>query len=74
MARDEIADLELVVQELQKRIGELVSSYEMQLAAIKLEAFRAIEQKDEELSNKDQKIADLHAQFAPKPPKQSVKS
>lgn len=74
MARDEIADLELVVQELQKRIGELVSSYEMQLAAVKLEAFRALEQKDVDIAEKDKKLADLHAQFAPKPPKQSAKS
>lgn len=47
--------LELVVQELQNRIGQITSNYETQLAILKAQATQALEEKDKtitELSNK----------------------
>jgi uncharacterized protein YbjQ (UPF0145 family) len=41
--------LELVAQELKNRIGQIVSQYEEQLAAVKAEAITLLEQKDAEL-------------------------
>jgi hypothetical protein len=41
--------LELVVQELQNRIGQITSQYETQLAVLKAQANQAIEAKDEEI-------------------------
>lgn len=41
--------LELVVQELKNRIGQIVSQYEEQLAAVKAEAITLLEQKDAEI-------------------------
>lgn len=47
--------LELVIQELQNRIGQIVSNYESQLAILKAQATEALEEKDnkiKELTNK----------------------
>jgi hypothetical protein len=47
--------LELIVQELQNRMGQLVSNYETQLAVLKAQATEALEEKDnkiKELTNK----------------------
>lgn len=41
--------LELVVQELQNRIGQLVSQYETQIAILKAQANEAIQSKDAEI-------------------------
>jgi len=41
--------LELVVQELQNRIGQITSQYETQLAVLKAQANQALETKDEEI-------------------------
>lgn len=41
--------IELVAQELKNRIGQIVSQYEEQLAAVKAEAITLLEQKDAEL-------------------------
>lgn len=41
--------LELVVQELQNRIGQLVSQYETQIAVLKAQANEAIKSKDAEI-------------------------
>ena len=57
----QIKDYELVIQELQARLGQLVSSYEVQLAALRVDASRRLEEKDA-------KIAELHALLAPGPP------
>lgn len=50
--------LELVVQELQNRIGQIVSNYEAQMAILKAQATEALEQKDA-------KITELAAKLAP---------
>lgn len=44
--------LELVVQELQNRIGQITSNYETQLAVLKAQA-------TEEIQKRDEKIAEL---------------
>jgi hypothetical protein len=41
--------LELVVQELQNRIGQITSQYETQMAVLKAQAQQAIESKDAEI-------------------------
>jgi hypothetical protein len=41
--------LELVVQELQNRIGQLTSQYETQMAVLKAQATEAIQAKDQEI-------------------------
>lgn len=41
--------LELVVQELQTRIGQITSNYETQLAVLKAQATEAINAKDAEI-------------------------
>lgn len=56
----QLKDYELVIQELQTRVGQLVSSYEVQLAALRVDASRRLEEKDA-------KIAELHALLAPAP-------
>jgi hypothetical protein len=43
--------LELVVQELQNRIGQITSQYETQLAVLKAQAQQAIESKDAEIAS-----------------------
>jgi acetolactate synthase small subunit len=43
--------LELVVQELQNRIGQITSQYETQLAVLKAQAQQAIEAKDAEIAS-----------------------
>jgi hypothetical protein len=42
--------LELVVQELQNRIGQITSQYETQMAILKVQANEALQAKDEEIS------------------------
>jgi acetolactate synthase small subunit len=41
--------LELVVQELQNRIGQITSQYETQMAVLKVQANEALQAKDEEI-------------------------
>ena len=41
--------LELLVQELQNRIGQITSQYETQLALLKVQANEAIQARDEEI-------------------------
>ena len=41
--------LELVVQELQNRIGQITSQYETQLAVLKAQATEALQAKDAEI-------------------------
>jgi len=41
--------LELVVQELQQRIGQITSEYETRLAVLKAQATQEIQAKDEQL-------------------------
>ena len=49
--------LELVVQELQNRIGQITSQYETQLAVIKAQVSEALQQKDQEIEElKNSKI------------------
>jgi hypothetical protein len=43
--------LELVVQELQNRIGQITSNYETQLAVLKAQATEALEAKDTEIES-----------------------
>ena len=43
--------LELVVQELQNRIGQITSQYETQMAVLKAQAQQAIEAKDAEIGS-----------------------
>jgi hypothetical protein len=42
--------LELIVQELQNRIGQLTSQYETQLAVLKAQATEALQAKDAEIT------------------------
>jgi acetolactate synthase small subunit len=42
--------LELVVQELQNRIGQITSQYETQMAVLKAQATEALQAKDAELA------------------------
>jgi hypothetical protein len=49
--------LELLVQELQSRIGQITSQYETQMAILKVQANEALQEKDEEIKNlKDSKL------------------
>jgi hypothetical protein len=49
--------LELVVQELQNRIGQITSQYETQIAILKAQANEAIQSKDAEIQElKDSKL------------------
>ena len=41
--------LEMVVQELQSRIGQITSQYETQMAVLKAQINEALQQKDEEI-------------------------
>jgi hypothetical protein len=43
--------LELVVQELQNRIGQITSNYETQLAVLKAQATEALQAKDAEIAS-----------------------
>jgi riboflavin synthase len=46
--------LELVVQELQNRIGQITTQYETQMAILKVQAHEAMQEKDEQIK----KLAD----------------
>jgi hypothetical protein len=49
--------LELVVQELQNRIGQITSQYETQMAILKVQANEALQAKDEEIKSlRDSKL------------------
>jgi hypothetical protein len=41
--------LELVVQELQNRIGQITSNYELQMAMLKAQATEEIQKRDEQI-------------------------
>lgn len=43
--------LELVVQELQNRIGQITSQYETQMAVLKAQATEALQSKDLEIAS-----------------------
>ena len=43
--------LELVVQELQNRIGQITTQYETQLAVLKAQITETLQAKDEEVKN-----------------------
>jgi hypothetical protein len=43
--------LELVVQELQNRIGQITSQYETQMAVLKAQATEALQAKDAEIAS-----------------------
>ena len=43
--------LELVVQELQNRIGQITSQYETQMAVLKAQATEALQAKDSEIAS-----------------------
>jgi acetolactate synthase small subunit len=43
--------LELVVQELQNRIGQITTQYETQMAVLKVQANEALQAKDEEIQS-----------------------
>ena len=43
--------LELVVQELQSRIGQMTSNYETQMAVLKAQATEALQAKDAEIAS-----------------------
>lgn len=43
--------LELVVQELQARIGQITSQYETQMAVLKAQATQEIEARDEQIAS-----------------------
>lgn len=43
--------LELVVQELQNRIGQITSQYETSMAVLKAQAQQALEAKDNEIAS-----------------------
>jgi cell division protein ZapA (FtsZ GTPase activity inhibitor) len=50
--------LEMVVQELQNRIGQITSQYETQIAVLKAQVTEAIQAKDEEIKNlKESKLS-----------------
>lgn len=42
-------NLELVVQELQNRIGQITSNYELQMAMLKAQAMEEISKRDEQI-------------------------
>lgn len=56
--------LELVVQELQNRIGQITSQYETQMALLKVQANEALQAKDEEI--KQLKDSKLHTELTKK--------
>lgn len=43
--------LELVVQELQNRIGQITSNYELQMAMLKAQATEEIQKRDEQIKS-----------------------
>jgi acetolactate synthase small subunit len=43
--------IELVVQELQNRIGQITSQYETQMAVLKAQATEALQAKDQEIAS-----------------------
>ncbi len=44
-------NLELVVQELQNRIGQITSNYELQMAMLKAQATEEIQKRDEQIKS-----------------------
>jgi hypothetical protein len=56
--------LEMVVQELQSRIGQITSQYETQMAVLKAQVSEALQQKDEEIQ--ELKNGKLHVESTKK--------
>jgi len=56
--------LELVVQELQNRIGQITTQYETQMAVLKVQANEALQAKDAEINQL--KESKLHTEPAKK--------
>ena len=56
--------LEMVVQELQSRIGQITSQYETQMAVLKAQVSEALQQKDEEIE--ELKNGKLHVESTKK--------
>jgi hypothetical protein len=56
--------LELVVQELQNRIGQITTQYETQMAILKVQANEALQAKDAEIS--ELKNGKLHVESTKK--------
>lgn len=54
--------LELMIQELQNRIGQLTSQYETQLAALKAQAMQEIQQRDTQIQ--ELRVAVINARRA----------
>lgn len=51
-------NLELIIQELQNRIGQITSNYESQLALLKVQVSELIKAKDEEINNLKSQLED----------------
>ena len=62
--KDEIEDYKMLLQELQIRLGQIVGSYEVQIAAMKVESTKGFEERD-------RKIAELRTQLVPSPPEEA---
>lgn len=46
-----MSSLELVIQELQNRIGQITSNYELQMAMLKAQATEEIQKRDEQIQS-----------------------
>lgn len=46
-----MSNLELVIQELQNRIGQITSNYELQMAMLKAQATEEIQRRDEQIKS-----------------------
>jgi len=55
--------LELVVQELQSRIGQITSNYETQLAVLKAQVTELIKSKDKEIQDLKEKISEYEQKY-----------
>lgn len=58
--------LELVVQELQSRIGQITSQYETQLAVLKVHVTQELESRDKKISELEEKVNGTSKTPAPK--------
>lgn len=45
------SNLELIVQELQNRIGQITSNYELQMAMLKAQALEEIQKRDDQIKS-----------------------
>lgn len=46
-----MSNLELIIQELQNRIGQITSNYELQMAMLKAQATEEIQARDEKIKS-----------------------